>query len=272
MTVETSILLEDIWTPAFDLEDYKVHFARWDSSHQPLDVWLRSHQEWMGWQEYRPYKNDFNRPRILSFMSFYHEPDTWLFGGVFDVRERLADRYVVALTRELAPFIGRLKITSSYRERQTRPKLENVLGLLEVKEVLAEPYTGRHFPGFEDINLSFEELEALMRRGRTDWQAPLSSVKGIYLITDTATHFRYIGAAYSEGGVWGRWRAYVETGHGHNVQLQALVTAHGMDYCRRHFRFSLLEHRPASVGADIILGRETHWKEILFTRRELNSN
>lgn len=272
MTDELPILLEDLWTPQFDLEEYKVHFARWNQNHQPLDAWVRSRDEWVGWQEYWPGKNDFNRPRILSVMSFYHEPDTWLFGGVFEVKERLANRYVVALTCELQPFIGRLKLACSYRDRQTRPKLEGVLGLMTVKEILARPYTGRHFPGFEDIDVSFEELEALVRQGRADWRSPLTSVKGIYLITDTATHSRYVGAAWNDGGVWGRWQTYVDTGHGGNVALQALVTANGLDYCRRHFRFTLLEHRPSAASVELLQAREAHWKRILFTRRELNAN
>lgn len=177
------ILLEDIWAPKAELEDYKVHFAKWNGDRQPLDAWVRDRDAWVGWQEYRGTKNDFNRDRILSFMSFYHERDTWLFGGIFQVKERHEDRYAVELTSELAPFIGRLKVASPYRDRQVRPKLERVLGGIQVKEVLGHPYSGRHFPGFEEIDLSFEELEALVRNGRADWQSPLSSVKGEPLLT-----------------------------------------------------------------------------------------
>ena len=265
------ILLEDIWELS-DLEDYKVHFARWNGSHQPLDVWVRCRDEWVGWQEYRPANNDFNRPKIFSLMSFYHEPDTWLFGGVYKVKERQPERYVVELTKELAPFIGRLKVSSRYRERQTRPKLEGVLGQMYVKEVLAQPYAGRHFPGFEDIDVSFEELEALVAQGRADWQSPLSSVTGVYLITDTKVNKRYVGSAWGEGGVWSRWRGYVQSGHGGNAALVPLVQAGTLDYCRKNFRFTLLEHRPGAVGKDVIEAREGHWKRILFTRRELNRN
>lgn len=265
-------MLADLWTPELSAGDYKVHFARWNGIHQPLDVWVRDRAEWRAWQEYRPAKNDFNRRRILSFMNFYHEPDSWLFGGVFEVLERLPDSYVVTDTGELAPFIGRLKVSSSYRDRQSRPTLEGVLDRLHVKEVLAEPYSGRHFPGFEDIDVSFGELEALVRLGRDDWKAPLSNVKGVYLITDTDSHTRYVGSAWNEGGVWGRWREYIETGHGGNVELRATFARGGLDHCRRHFRFTLLEQRSSAASQDLIMARESHWKRILFTRRELNRN
>jgi hypothetical protein len=73
-----TILLSDIW-PIADLEDYKLHFARYNQNAQPLEVWARSRDEWRGWQEYRPGRNEFNRPLIFSLIQFYHEPDIWLF-------------------------------------------------------------------------------------------------------------------------------------------------------------------------------------------------
>jgi len=42
-------------------------------------------------------------------------------------------------------------------------KLENLYASFEVQEIVREPYSGRAFPGFEEIDLSFEELETIMR-------------------------------------------------------------------------------------------------------------
>ena len=75
-------------------------------------------------------------------MRFYHEEDIWLFGGIFRVTARFADRYEVELTEELEGFIGRLKIRSSYRGRTVRVKLENHYEKFTVSEVLGEPYSG----------------------------------------------------------------------------------------------------------------------------------
>ncbi len=174
----SSLRLSDIWSIAGP-SDYKLHFARWNGHSQPLEVWARDKGEWQGWQEYRPARDEFNRPKIFSLIQFYHEPDAWLFGGVFCVLERLSDRYVVTLSDEGGGFIGRLKLRSSYRDRATRVNFENHYSSLEVLELLREPYTGRSFPGFEKIDLAFEELETLVRTGRPDWKAALSSVKGI---------------------------------------------------------------------------------------------
>ena len=217
-------------------------------------------------------RDDFNRPLIFSLLQFYHEPDIWLFGGVFRVLQRHQDRYEVELTEDGVGFIGRLKLRSAYRERATRVKFENHYPDLEVQEVLREPYSGRSFPGFEDIDLSFEELETLVRNSRADWKAALSSVKGIYLISDTNTGKRYIGSAYGDEGIWSRWCSYVATGHGGNVELRALVSDPTLEYRRKVFRFALLECRPAPTPDELILAREGFWKRILLTRGDFGLN
>jgi hypothetical protein len=237
-----------------------------------LEVWARDKQEWQGWQEYRPARDDFNRPMIFSLVQFYHEPEIWLFGGVFRVFERHRDRYAVELTEAGAGFLGRLKLRSTYRERATRVKFENHYPGLEVQEIIREPYSGRSFPGFEDIDLSFEELETLVRNSRPDWKAALASVKGIYLISDTNTGKRYIGSAYGDQGIWSRWCSYVATGHGGNVELRALVSDPTLEYCRKAFRFALLQYRAASTPDEVILAREAFWKRILLTRRDFGLN
>ncbi|WP_296707396.1 GIY-YIG nuclease family protein [Rhodoblastus sp.] len=207
-------------------------------------------------------------------MQFYHEPDIWLFGGIYRVLERHSDRYEVELSDEGSAFIGRLKLRSSYRERATRVNFENHYQNLELQEIIREKYSGRSFPGFENIDLSFEELESLVQNNRTDWKAALASVKGVYLISDQTTGKRYVGSAYGGHGVWSRWSEYVNTGHGGNVELRALVKDPTLEYCRKAFRFALLETRPSPTPDDIIIGRETFWKNILLTRGEhgLNRN
>ena len=93
--------------PILNLDEYKVHFAKWNKQNQPLDVFVKDRQEWQSWQEYRPKRDDFNRQLIFSLASYYHEPETWLFGGIFKVLARHEDHYEVELTEIAAGYIGR---------------------------------------------------------------------------------------------------------------------------------------------------------------------
>jgi len=86
-----TIYLKDIWLIS-NPTDYKVHFARWNGVEQPLEAWTRNREEWQGWQEYRPGRNDFNRKFIFSLMQFYHEVDSWLFGGTPAIPPRVLSR------------------------------------------------------------------------------------------------------------------------------------------------------------------------------------
>jgi hypothetical protein len=265
--------LQDLWK--IDRPpDYKLHFARWDGHAQPLEVWARDKDEWHEWQEYRPARDEFNRPLIFALAQFYHETDIWLFGGIFRVLARHQKRYDVEQTDIGRGFSGRLKLRSPYRGRTTRVKLENHYSNFEVAEILREPYSGRSFPGYDEIDLSFDELETLVRNDRADWKAALQNIKGVYLITDTLTGSRYIGSAYAEEGVWSRWCSYIRTGHGGNAELRSLVDDPSLAYCRANFRFALLEQRSSRISDEVVLSREAFWKRVLRTRGEggLNRN
>ena len=109
-----SIFLLQLY-PIAQPEQYKLHLASWNGSHQPLDVFVRSRPEWDGWNKWRASRDDFNRPLIFSLIDFYPEKDRWLFGGVYRVlsRKRInhSPSYEIELIDESRPFIGRMKIS-----------------------------------------------------------------------------------------------------------------------------------------------------------------
>ena len=269
--MENSIQLEHIW----QIENpgrYKLHFARWNGKKQPLQDWAEDHDNWFGWQQYWPGRNDFNRQFIFSLMDYYHETDTWLFGGVFEVTGlsdwRDSKRYEVELTDQGASLIGRLKLRSSYRDRTTRVNFENHYSKLEVGEILSEPYTGQVFPGFEKINHSFTELAHIWTIQKSDWKIALRNLKGVYLITDISNGKNYVGSAYGDGRIWSRWGDYLlGGGHGGNAGLKSLLAAKGgVVYAQANFRFSLMEVWAREVPDETIIGRESYWKDVLRSR------
>ena len=82
----------------------------------------------------------------------------------------------------------------------------------------------KHFTDYSDFILNFNELKEIITNGYNDWKRMLAGAKGIYLINDSKTGKLYVGSAYGEDGIWGRWSSYVSTnGHGGNKQLRELI-------------------------------------------------
>lgn len=266
------ILLSEILH--LDPKQYKLHFGFWNGKHHPLDEWVEDPARWVRWQVYRGSKVRWTRRYIFSLMQMYHEGnDRYLFGGVFEVIAVHRDHHEVKLTDIASPLIGRLKVRSPYSGRKRDVFFDKHYAdggkyPMQVAEILPAPYGGRPFPGYLDIDVSFGELKALASRDPPDWKSPLANVKGIYLITDRSTNRRYVGSAYGDFGIWSRWKSYLDTGDGGNVGLRALLEKQEdrLAYCRRNFRFALLEHRSVSTPDDVIRDREKWWKEVLLSR------
>lgn len=130
----------------------------------------------------------------------------------------------------------------------------------------------KRFTDYFDLILDFSELKEIVDNQYSDWKAILSAIKGVYLITDTNTGMLYIGSAYGEEGIWGRWSEYVLTGgHGGNKSLIPLCAE--ADYALKHFQFSILMLLPKSVTADEAIRKEQLFKRKLGTHSfGLNNN
>ena len=77
------------------------------------------------------------------------------------------------------------------------------------------------FPGFDRLVLDHAQLQAVMREHRyASWRTALSSVTGVYLITDTRDGRQYVGKADGVESIRQRWSAYATNGHGGNVELR----------------------------------------------------
>ena len=259
-----------------ELKKYKVHLANWNGVIHPLDVFVRDKEEWKKWNSWRSEKDDFNREYIFSLMDYYPESNTWLFGGVYKVVKRLnkprSHGYVVELTDQFKPLIGRLKIKWARKGRAKARVLENCINDFEVSEILKKEFTGEVFCGYENINHDFHILENIFLNEKPDWKAALENVKGIYLIMDKHNGKKYVGSAYGESGIWSRWSCYIGNGHGYNDELTKLIKTKGKQYARDNFRFSLLEYRPMKTDDSSVIARESYWKEALLSRGEFGYN
>ena len=213
MEIEVSKIL-----PINNLNEYKIHFAVWNGDEQPLDVFVRDRNEWKGWNSWRGSRDDFSRKFIFSLIRYYHQPDKWLFGGIFQVVERNPKSYTVNLADLYQEYIGRLLV--HYPGPGVRGRafyLENHFSELKVAQVLEKPYEGEAFCGYENVEHGFSQLEAIVKQGKNDWKAALENVKGVYLIVDRGTGKMYVGSAYGDSGIWSRWACYIGSGHVHHM-------------------------------------------------------
>ena len=131
------------------------------------------------------------------------------------------------------------------------------------------------FPGYENVKFDYRELEGYVKNKEwyDDIVSALSRVNGVYLIVDRTDNKQYIGAAYGENGIWGRWESYVTSnGTGGNEELIKIIKKNPKR--RYNFRFSILSVVPRTgvKATDEKNARdlETLYKEKLFP--ELNRN
>ena len=87
-------------------------------------------------------------------------------------------------------------------------------------------------------------------------------MKGVYLITDKSNGKLYVGSATGSEMIWGRWKDYLNTGHGGNEELKKLKFEH----IQKYFQYTILDIYKPSTDDQDILDREDWWKDVLMSR------
>lgn len=142
--------------------------------------------------------------------------------------------------------------------RETEPK--------EVIEILPTGYV-KEFPGYLDFVITFDELVSIIRNpdANREWHRMLKEVAGVYLITDTKTGMQYVGSAYGENGILGRWNTYAKTPSGGNKMLEELLAKNGDGYAR-NFQYTILRTLPRTLTPKEVITYEGLYKKKLGSR------
>lgn len=280
-----SIMLNDLLhlSPE-EIKNAKITLNMNTKSERPIDSWLNfGRVNYSVWSHQGKRRNYYIGTKQFGFVQLGN--NLWLFvlGAeitnvpALTVEKPKGDYCDYKIIEKYEPYMGRLIVRIKKGNKQGRYafNMSKFIHEAEVVQVLQEQYGKRPYPGHENLILNFIELKRLI--DLEEWKAALSSVYGIYLITDTSNGKRYVGAAYGEGGIYGRWKNYLESGYDSeemeegrkfpNSQLKKIATdkMKGMAYIEKNFAFSILEALPKKLDISKVIEREKHWKEVLMT-------
>jgi hypothetical protein len=133
--------------------------------------------------------------------------------------------------------------------------------VIPIHAILEESALDKTMPEWDEIDLNWEQLSVLP----TPWKAKLREWRGIYYIFDTLDGKGYVGSAYGEDNLLGRWQKYAKRGDGGNRLLRPPRDP-------RNFRFTILQLDAPNREKNDVIGLETSWKKRLHTRQPYGLN
>ena len=225
--------------------------------------------QWLFWRE----KNKNFKIGEIAICLLKIGYDQWLLTTIKKITNDLNIRnginYEGTELPEYSKYYGRIIL--SFHKTLQNPVVtkDTVWNQLEVLQILSSPFDGIDFPGYDSVNITFHELEAIITRHKRDWIKALENQKAIYLISDKSNGKLYLGSATGDNGMLlQRWSAYIANGHGGNVELRKITEdpSKGFSYVQENFSYAILENYNARVDKNFILKRESWWKSTLKTR------
>lgn len=248
-----------------NLNNVKIRFNKSNNIADPIEVFKEDRKSLLNWQfhNYSKSKSFFEGQVAVGFVKV--EGDKWLLFDISRITRDLnrynAVGYEFETLKEYEKYFGRIIIEFRNKSQNLIRKAETVIHDCKVLQILEDTFDNDVFPGYENVNLSWKDLKRVINKGV--WKTALENQKGIYLITDNANGKMYVGSAYGNEMLHGRWRQYIKSGHGGNKELRGLE----FDYIKENFRYSILDIYKSTIEDNVIINREGWWKNTLMTRK-----
>lgn len=261
------ILLNDILKISkLDLQNTKIRFNQSMGNNSPIKLFKENSEKLYEGQFWNYSKTKSFKDGQIAIGFIKLENDKWL---LFDISRVTKDLnkfdgvgYEYEHLKEYEKYFGRVIIKFKNKSQNLIRKAISVIDECEIYEIINDTFEDDFFPGYDNIDLSWSELKMVI--DKKDWKTALENQKGIYLITDVKTGKRYVGSAYGDNMLYGRWKNYVQTYHGGNKDLKLLDEI----YIKDNFRYSILEIYKSTTDDKVIISREYYWMKILLSRNK----
>lgn len=285
------IKFEDFFKVQFpDKTKVKFNMGAGSKSYPAWDYLIKGEEDpdWIhmnGWKDDRKRdgggnnknQNLNNADYLLAFAQYYpYGPSFYIFGGMYRIKKIIPEvfngyGYELTLLDDFKDYRKRLiiKLEKPIGGNKLYNKLFNSVQRdfnPEVYELAPSTKLGA-FPGFNNVLLTHKDLQTIFKMEAPEWKTALSSVKGVYCITDTSTGQLYIGSASGDsGGIWQRWSSYADVSNltGGNKSFEELKN-NGANYIIDNFTYSILEIFDMRTKREDIVHREEFWKRVFKT-------
>ena len=253
----------------FNMNAGNTDYPAWDYLYADDPEWLNMNS----WRTEQNNNNYGNAEYVLSFAQYYiYGTEFYVFGGMYrieTIKPSVYDGvgYKLTLMDDYTEYRKRLiiKLKKSIGRNSYNRLYNNIQTQLDPEIYEITPSIGiDHFPGYGNVLINHETLQKIARNEAPKWKRALSSVKGVYCITDTSTGQVYIGSASGDdGGIWQRWSSYADVDDltGGNKTFEELKNS-GADYIISNFSYSILEVFDMRTDKKFIVKREEHWKKV----------
>lgn len=201
----------------------------------------------------------------IGFIRISRKDDLWLLFHIGRVTKDLnvleGIGYEFQNLDEYSKYIGRVIIRYKNTSQTLIRNADSVIQDCQIVQILPDLFDNDLFPGYEHVHLNWVSLKRVITK--ESWKTALQNQKAVYLLTDTSNGKQYVGSAYGQDMLLGRWQAYVKNGHGGNIGLKRLPFSH----IKQFFTYSILDIYKSSTDDQIIIDREQWWKQVLQSRQ-----
>lgn len=247
-----------------NLDNVKIRFVLPYKNQNPIELFKHNRNELLNWQFWNYSKKRSFREGEIAIGFVKIDIDKWLLFDISYVTKDLnifnGVGYEYESINKYEKFLGRTVIKFKNNSQNLVRKATSVISECIVSELLETTFNDDIFPGYDNVNISWKRLEKVINNN--SWKSALQNQKGIYLVTDKRNGKMYVGSAYGENMIHGRWSNYISNGNGGNKELKNI----SFEDIKENFNYSILEIYKSTVEDRVIINRESWWKETLMTR------